>query len=173
MRWRHDRGVGETTSADLTPGPVEKEAGAGQEERVHLPEVDQAAAQAAPCQRTQLGIVEAVADRSSTGEARTAARRITLERPTERCRVRQLAVLDEVQPAVVEQPRRPVDPPAGAGRLAFVRQEEGHPERTTRGAADVAEPDAHVMSARPDIDALLDSAGQESSDREPLEVHQL
>jgi hypothetical protein len=135
-----------------------------------LPEADQAAAPPDPGQCAELGVAEAVADRGGRGQLRAAAHRVAVERPAERGRVAQVALLDAVQAAVLEQPLRPVDPAAGAGGPASVHQDEGDPERAPGGGGDVAEPDVHAGGARPEVDALLLPAGQVRGDREPLEV---
>src|SRR5918998_1482836 len=138
-----------------------------------LPEVYQAAALTNPGQSSQLRIVIAVADSGSLSEAHAGARWIALERQAERGDIAQVSPFNTVPLVLVEQPLRPVDPPAAAGQVPLVQQDEGRPERATGGTGRIAEPGADVMSTRTDVDALLVPADQKRSNREPLQVLEL
>ena len=78
-----------------------------------------------PGERAQLGVVEAVADSGSVSETHPGARWIALEHQAEGGGIAQVPLFHAVQIALVEQSLRPVDPPAAAGQLALVQQDEG------------------------------------------------
>src|SRR6185369_9640470 len=105
-----------------------------------LSQRDQAPALADPGEGGQLRVAEALAGLRRLREGRARRAGVALERGAQRVEVAEVAVLDAVQAAAVEQPLSPGDPPAAARQLAAVQQTEGQPEGATRGAVDSAQP---------------------------------
>ncbi len=138
--------------------------------RSDLIKVDQAPALANPSQRRQLRVVEPVADLRRFGKARVGSLHVALEHDAERGAVAQVSLLDAITVAIVQQPLSPVHPPATAGKLALVQENEGQPEDAAGGAGDMAELRAFVVRAGPDFDADLVLATQVRRHSKPLKI---
>ena len=132
--------------------------------------IDQAPALTDPGQRDQLRVAEPLADRGCLGEARGGGLDVAFEHQAQGGAVAQVALLDTVQPAVVEQALRSVDPPAAARQLALVQEHEGQPERAAGGTGDIVGLRAFVVRTRPDVDALVVPANEVRRRRQPLQI---
>ena len=135
-----------------------------------LAEVDQAPSLTDSSQRDQLGVSEPLADPDGLAEPDVGCRDITREQGTQGGCVPQVALLDTVELAVVEQTLCTVDPTAAASHLTAVQQGEGEPERTACGPGDLTNLRAPVVGAGPGVGALPTAAREVGRRREPLEI---
>ncbi len=133
-------------------------------------QVDQAPALADAGQRAQLGVAVALADPRSLPETSLAGDGITAEHGPQRRRVAQVALLDTVELAFVEQALGPVDPSAAPGEVTAVQQRERQPEAAASGPGDLTDLRATLVGPCPDVGALPECAGEIGRRREPLEI---
>ena len=81
----------------------------------------------------EVRVAEALADRRGLGEGGVRPRRVARRGRAIADRQEQVAPLDAVAAAVVEQPPGAGEPAAAARQLAAAKQAEGQPERAPRG----------------------------------------
>jgi hypothetical protein len=75
--------------------------------------------------------------------------------PLHPSRQEQIASLNALTPAVIEQPPRPGDPAGTAGTLALLQETEGQPECAARRTFRQTAGDELLMRARPDGSRLI------------------
>ena len=138
-----------------------------------LSAIDQAPALTDPGQCDELRVAEPITDLGCLHKARVGGLDVAFERQSEGGAVAQVSLLDTISLTVVQQPLRPVDPPAATGQLTLVQQNEGQPEGATGGAGDLTGLHVLVVRTRPCVDAVVDPANEVRSRREPLQILEL
>jgi hypothetical protein len=123
-----------------------------------------------PRQRRQVGVAEALADLAGLPEGGVGGRGVAGGEALQRDRQQQVALLDAVELAVVQQPPGPGQPAAAAGQLAAVQELQAQPERAPGGPRRVAGAEPPLERPRPRVGGVVVAADQEGGHREPLEV---
>jgi hypothetical protein len=98
---------------------------------------------------------------------------VTFEDGAQGDRIAQVALLDAVQPGIIEKPLRTINPPAPTRKVTLVQQLKGQPERATRRACYITDPSAITVRSRPGFNTVLGPTDQIRGDRKPLQVLQL
>src|SRR6185503_5568728 len=118
----------------------------------------------------QVRLAEPAADLRRLAEARLGAREVPLRDVLERGGQHQIALLDAIGSALVQQSAGPRDPAATASPLAPIQQAESEPERAADGSRQVAPREVVLMRLRPGVAARLVLAEQVCSGRQALPV---
>ena len=135
-----------------------------------LAEIDQAASPTHTGESPQLRITEAVTDTRRFREVPVCARGVTFEHGAHPDQVAQIAPLDAIQLALVQEAQRAIDPTATARQVPLVHQTERQPESATGSTFSIAQPGALLVSVCPDLDTLLVVTNQVGSRCEPLKI---
>ncbi len=135
--------------------------------RHRLPLQQPRPAQAEATQRHQVRVAEAAADPGHLVEVGPGGRGVALDQGLERPREQQVALLDAVELAVVEQPAGPGHPAPTPGMVAPVEVRVGQPERAPHGALHLAPAQERVMGARPELGAVVVPAHQVGGGGQP------
>src|SRR5205085_1343015 len=134
--------------------------------------VDQTTAHAYPGQRHQLCVSKASTDLGRFGERGVRCRAVACEDGAQCNRVAQVSLLDALEPGLIEESLRAINPTSSPSQITPVQQAERQPERATRRSCHLSEPDALHVCARPRRDALLAPTDQARGDSKPLRVLQ-
>ena len=137
---------------------------------VALAEPDQRLTATKPSKCREVRVGESIGDRGDLLEHGVRAGRIAAIKALETDRQEEVALLDVGSAGLLEHPRRPREPAAGARHLALPEEPEAQPERGAGGQGGPILLDRIVVGPRTDLVAILLSAEEMGDVGEPLEV---
>jgi len=121
-------------------------------------------------QSGEIGVSEACRERGGLGEAVERAGVVAARHGHERLGKQEVAALDALEPAVVQQRLGTRQPTATLGRLPPLHEPEAEPESAAHSRNGLVVVEVGLMGADPGGGALLVVAGEMGGDRQPLQV---